>query len=215
MLVTANFIDLFKQPGASPARGKYLARLFGIFSEELVRIWAADPRAPYEDLGRPTLRLTGRKSGSTLDFTLRSRSTGKVYVAELKCEIEYKDYRYFVLTESRQLDHHNKEAFGALLAAASRHHELPVYVKGQETPIDGAILVWGAATSEGRAAVSVQNGFAAVLTLAEIVEDLQTWRSEPFRALLTMRQDWSNELYRGLLGSEHLNNSTEALNLPK
>lgn len=58
-----DFVDIFKQPDAPADRGKYLARVFGIFSEELVRIWAADPRAPYKNLGRPTLRMAEGSSG--------------------------------------------------------------------------------------------------------------------------------------------------------
>jgi hypothetical protein len=46
---------------SSSARDKFLSRLFGIFSEEIVRIWCRAPDAPYEDLGRPTIRYGGRK----------------------------------------------------------------------------------------------------------------------------------------------------------
>jgi len=199
--VTEQFVSIFKQPNATTARGKYLSRVFGIFSEEVVRIWASDPRASYEDLGRPTLRNVGEISGSTLDFTFRSRETGKVYVAELKCEIEYQDYKYLVLSESRQLDHHRKPAFAALLAAAAKQPELRAYVGKKEVPIDGAILVWGAASSAGRAVVSADKGFEAILTLAEVVADLQAWQSEPYRALLEHRRAWSNEMYDALLGT--------------
>lgn len=199
--MSEQFVSIFKQPEVSAARGKYLSRVFGIFSEEIVRIWASDPRAAYEDLGRPTLRTDGEKSGSTLDFTFRSRETSKAYVAELKCEIEYQDYRYLVLAESHQLGHHSKPAFAALLAAAAKQPELRAYVGKKEIVIDGAILVWGAATPSGRALVSAEKGFFAVLTLAEIIADLQAWRSENYRALLEHRRAWSNEMYDALLGA--------------
>ena len=196
--MTEHFISTFKQLQAPTARGKYLSRVFGIFSEEIVRIWASDPRAPYEDLGRPSLRMLDEKTGSTLDFTLRSRCTGKTYVAELKCEIEYQDYRYLVLAGPKQLDHHSKAAFAALLAAAARHADQRAYVGRSEILIDGAILIWGASTPEGRAAVVSAKGFFEVLTLAEIIADLRTWNSEPYRALLKQRRSWSNELYDAL-----------------
>ena len=199
--MTEQFVSIFKQPRAQTARGKYLSRVFGIFSEEIVRIWARDPRATYEDLGRPTLRSVGERSGSTLDFTFRSRETGKIYVAELKCEIEYQNYRFLVLAESNQLNHHRKPAFAALLAAAAKPSELRAYVSKKEVAIDGAILVWGAATSTGRALVSADNGFAAILTLAEIVAELQVWQSEPYRALLEHRRVWSNEMHDALLST--------------
>jgi hypothetical protein len=197
--VTTQFIAAFRNATSPEARGKFLSRVFGIFSEEIVRIWAADPRSPYEDLGRPTLRKEGEVSGSTLDFTFRSRQTGSIYPAELKCEIEYQDYKYFVLAETRQLDHHTKPAFAALLAAALKQPGLHAYVRRREVPIDGAILVWGAATDEGRAAVVRERGFFAVLTIGEIIADLQSWGSEPYRAFLAARRAWSNELYDALL----------------
>ena len=197
--MTERFTSTFRQIGTPAARGKYLSRVFGIFSEEIVRIWCADPRAPYEDIGRPTLRSLGEKAGSTLDFALRSRATGKLYVAELKCEIEYQNYKYLVLTDPRQLDHHSKPAFAALLAAAGRHSTQRAYVDRKEIPIDGAVLVWGAATPEGRASVIKEKGFFEVLTIAEVIGDLQSWRSESYRALLAERRAWSNELYEALL----------------
>lgn len=53
----------------SAHRDNFLARLFGIFSEEVVRAWCACPQAPYSNLGRPTLREPGEARGHTLDFT--------------------------------------------------------------------------------------------------------------------------------------------------
>ena len=59
---------------ADSDRDNFLARLFGSFNEEPVRIWCRDPDSPYEDLGRPTLTEAGEWGrGHTLDFALRSR----------------------------------------------------------------------------------------------------------------------------------------------
>lgn len=105
-----------------------------------------------------------------------------------------------MLTEPHQLDHHDKPAFAALLAAASQSPDLRVNVGKKEVSVAGAILIWGATTPEGRSLVTSEKGFAAILTLSEIVRDLQAWRSEPFRNLLALHRTWSNELYDGLLG---------------
>jgi hypothetical protein len=196
--LTEQFTRIFTQSEAQSARGKYLSRVFGIFSEEIVRIWAGDSRAPFEDLGRPTLRRPGEKFGSTLDFTLQSRATRKVYATELKCEIEYQNYRYLALADSKQLNHHSKAAFGALLAAASRDPAQRAYIRKREVAIDGAILIWGAATPQGRAAVKREKGFFEILTLAEILADLRLWQSEPYRVLLDQRRNWSDELFVAL-----------------
>lgn len=100
----------FFQSDYSP-RDKFLARLLGLFSEHLVRDWCTDPRAPYDDLGRPTLRLPGETRGATLDFTLRDRATAKTYVAEMKAELEFEGFKYMTLERLDQLAHHRPPAF--------------------------------------------------------------------------------------------------------
>jgi hypothetical protein len=40
--VTQHFISIFKDSDAPAGRAKFLSRVFGIFSEEVVRVWAAD-----------------------------------------------------------------------------------------------------------------------------------------------------------------------------
>lgn len=197
--MNTHFLSIFRQTDAPVARGKYLSRVFGIFSEEIVRIWAGDHRCPYEDLGRPTVRKRGEKPGSTLDFTLRLKATGKSYVAELKCEIEYQNYKYLVLSDIQQLTHHNKAAFFALLDAASRNPEQQAFVGGKELNTDGAILIWGAATAEGRRAVIDEYGFSEVLTMADITHDLRCWGNELYRELIEDRRTWASEMFNGLL----------------
>lgn len=197
------FTRIFKQQGADAARAKYLSRLFGVFSEQIVRIWAADPRSPYEDLGRPTLRLKGEPRGSTLDFTFAHRTTGKIYVVEMKCEIEYQDFKYLVLTDPSQLLHHKKPAFDAFLSVAAQDPQVQVFLKNNQIDVAGAILIWGAATPEGRQLVQTQHKLAAILTVADIVQDLQTWQNEQYRELLLQRKIWATELFDGLLHDNH------------
>ena len=81
-IMASQFVDLFR--GTSD-RAKFLARVFGIFSEKIVRVWSASPDAPYEDLGRPTVQFCDETTKSTLDFTFRHRNPRKIYVAEMKC----------------------------------------------------------------------------------------------------------------------------------
>jgi len=72
--------DIFRS--TTPAPDKFLSRLFGLFSEDVVRNWSQHPSAPYEDIGRPTLRVRDEPGWHTLDFTLRRRTTGELYVSE-------------------------------------------------------------------------------------------------------------------------------------
>ena len=190
-----HFQSIFQQHEADVARGKFLSRVFGIFSEDIVRLWAKDDRSPYEDLGRPTVKQNGVAKGYTLDFTLRHAETGKSYITELKCEIEYQNYRYLVLTETSQLEHHRKPAFIALLGVAKKKDEYTVVVNKEKIEVDGALLIWGAATDEGRETVRNSCGFADILTMADIINDLQKWKHKGFNKLIEDRRGWTNELF--------------------
>lgn len=193
--MSKHFQAIFQQQSAPVARGKFLSRIFGIFSEDIVRLWAADDRSPYQDIGRPTVKQDGIEKGYTLDFTLRHTETGKTYVTELKCEIEYQNYRYLVLTETNQLKHHCKPAFSALLGVAQKKDGYSVKVGGEKIEVDGALLIWGAATDDGRKSVRDSYGFADILTMADIINDLQKWKHEGFNKLIEDRRGWTSELF--------------------
>jgi hypothetical protein len=199
MDVSEHFHSIFRRANCPAARAKFLSRLFGIFSEEIVSLWAHDHRAPYRSVGRPTIKTHGSNRGHTLDFTLRESATGKLFVAEMKCEIEYQNFRYFVLENVEQLAHHSKPAFDAFLRAAVSPADQEVYVAGNRVRIDGAILIWGSATQEGRRAVIQGKGFHDVLTIADIRRQLSSWNHDGYRNLLSQRQEWCNDLFSGLL----------------
>lgn len=191
--IAVPFEAMFRQRDADIARGKYLSRLFGIFSETLVDLWCRDERAPYENLGRPTLHHGGKRH--TLDFLFRDRRSGRVQVVEQKCEIEYQGYRYLTLVNPRQLDHHKKPAFAAFLAAASGDEDIVVTLGGDPTRIDGAILIWGAVDPRGRESVLAETGLGDILALADIIDDLRAWRPEVYADFVAQRRLWAGELF--------------------
>jgi len=182
-------------------RSKYLSRLFGIFSEKIVAHWANDERAPYENLGRPTLKTSEDTRGHTLDFTFRCRSSGRSYAAEMKCEIEYQNFKYFVLERTQQLDHHRKPAFVAFLRSARYPDKYAVRIKGNEVKIDGAILVWGAVSSTAKTEVMSDKGFHDVLSIEEICQDLVEWRNPEYLEMVEQYRAWSNRLFDGLISA--------------
>ena len=182
----------------NPARDKFLARLFGLFNEEVVRHWCRCPGAAYEDLGRPTLRGAGEHRGHTLDFTLRHRATGNLYVAEMKCELELDHYRYLRLTDAGQIRHHRGVAFQKFLQLARQPDALAVRVGGRPVRVRGAILIWGAVDPDGRAAAMAEYGFADVLSVEAMLADLRRWRPAPWRERVGELERWSSELFRSL-----------------
>lgn len=191
-----SFEALFRSP--SKARDKLLARVFGIFSEDVVRIWTGCDQAAYRNLGRPTVSGQGSTRGYTLDFALQSRHKQQTFVAELKCELEYRNYRYLRLTDVRQLEHHTKPAFRVLLEAASDPTSVRVKISSKPVCINGAILVWGDASDEGIRHVIRDYGFADILTISSMIQDLNRWRPSAWEAFVRDRRQWTNELFDGL-----------------
>lgn len=196
--MSEQFQAIFKQGGTNPARSKLLSRVFGIFSEEIVRIWARDERSPYDCMGRPTIKSKDGGKRYTLDFALRSRATGHLYVTEMKCEIEYQNFRYFVLEGTEQLTHHNKPAFKEFLDSAKCVPSQAITVDGKPVETHGAILIWGATTARGKLAVMESTGIHDVLSVADICHDLATWGNAEYYDLLTTRSMWCAELFSGL-----------------
>jgi hypothetical protein len=180
-----------------PEKGSYLSRIFGIFNEEIVRIWARDPRSPYEILEkRPTLYEMGKYY--TLDFLLLQ--DGKAFVSEMKCEIQYQNYRYWRLAEPSQLKHHkNKKAFELFLQLSKDPGSVSVKANG-DVEVRGTILVWGAATEEGIEAVKAEYGISDVITVENCINDLVSWENESYLELLDQRDEWSSSLFSKLRG---------------
>jgi len=193
-----NFEDFFHS--GWPARDKFLSRLFGLFSEDVVRHWCSCPEAPYENLGRPYLRLPTERYGHTLDFTLRDRKTSKTYVAELKCELEYDNYRFLRLTDASQLAHHQGDAFRKLLDLAKDCSCIPVTVGGKPVKVDGVVLIWGATTPGGCESVCATYGFADVLSVETMLDDLRQWHCNSWMARVAEVGKWCSELIEFLGG---------------
>jgi hypothetical protein len=188
----ASFEQVFRTN--STQRDNFLARLFGIFSEYVVRTWCDCPQAPYFNIGRPSLRKPSESRSSTLDFTLQHRQSGQLYAAEMKCWTTWEDYRYLRLAQASQLQRITQPAFITFLAFAQEPTAYGVFVAGKLTEIDGAILVWGAATPQGRSAAAAL-GIADVLTVEDMVSDLHTWQPRAWREFIAQRRSWATELF--------------------
>ena len=194
--MSISFQNLFQSKDRP--RDKFISRLFGIFNEEIVRCWCQDNQAPYRDLGRPTIKSTGNLRGFTLDFAFQAKNDNAVYVGEMKCELEYENYRYLTLESPAQLDHHKKEAFRLFLDTAQNPQQQVATIGGKPQSVNGSILVWGRCTESGRASVIAKHGLHDVLSLESIINDLMAWKNKDFIDLLDKYQTWSSELFTGL-----------------
>ncbi len=179
----------------SPEKGSFMSRVFGIFNEEIIRIWARDEKSPYNiQERRPTLYEGSR--GYTLDFLLEKK--GEFFVTEMKCEIQFQNYKYWRLTNPKQLEHHrSKRAFELFLQLSSDSHSVPVKAGGP-IAVKGTILVWGAATPAGIQAVQEHFCISDVLTVESCIRDLLKWNNPEYQGLLQKREEWLLSLFNGL-----------------
>jgi hypothetical protein len=189
--------SLFKSDPPAP-RDKFVARLLGIFSEDIVRIWCKSQHAPYRDLGRPRVFPSSDAKGHTLDFALQSRRNGSIHVAEMKCWVEFQGYRHLTLRNPDQLEALEGPAFDAFLAVARRPSRCAVIVDGEPRTVKGAILIWADVTKSGRAAVRRTHKLTEVLSLREIVEDLVARKDARYQEFLAERLRWCQHLFEGL-----------------
>jgi hypothetical protein len=99
--MTERFHRVFQRDDNSAARAKFLSRIFGVFSDEIVKLWTENSKAPYKNLGRPTLRKRGLdQTKHTIDFTLSDRNEA-VFVAEIvKSNIRISNISSFRATPS-------------------------------------------------------------------------------------------------------------------
>lgn len=168
-----------------------------------MRVWTHDQRSPYINLGRPTLQRRLDQKRYTLNFALQDRRTGKLYVSEMKCELEYDNYRYMILQTPEDLKHHKGQAFTFFLDSIDHPEAYTVQISGKTHPIDGAILVWGHCSEEGRIRTQQQYGFHAIVSLQDIIQDLHAWNNAEYNQLIRTYHQWSNELFRGLQSNSH------------
>lgn len=195
-LLDGPFERLFRTDTA--ARDNYRSRLFALFSEEIVRAWGRNSKAPYRDVGRPT--LWSGAAFATLDFTLQRRSDDAQLVAEQKSELAWAGYSQLRLHSSAQIDRHRgKRAFDWFLELAKNPVGYPVKVNGRQTAVSGAILVWGAITPEGRDRAMTTFGFADVLSLEAMLHDLKAWDDADWRLRVEELRAWTNGLLDALI----------------
>ena len=199
-----NFESLFvseeKPYKGKSQRDKFLSRLFGIFNEEIIRVWCTNEKSPYTDKGRPTIYDNGKRY--TLDFLLEDRDS-RLFITEMKCWIEYKKYKYLTLDNKEKLCDHDlseKPAFQLFLEAAKSPSRIKVKCNEKEVDISGSILVWGRSTEGG--SLDVKNNYSIhdVISTESVVADLVKWEDVNYKKLIDQYQLWSDQLFEGLLG---------------
>lgn len=183
----------------SSKRDKFLSRVFGIVNEEIIRIWCANERSPFIDLGRPTIYDSDGRY-YTLDFLLRD-ATDNIFIAEMKCEIEYQKYKFLTLSNSKQIDHHRtKRAFQLLLEVASNPSSFQVKCDKQEIKVSGSVLIWGKVSPQEISKICKDFSLAQIISVEDAVADLIEWKDQYYVNFLHQYELWGKQLFSGLQG---------------
>ena len=206
-----------KEDGDYCKQEKFLSRLFGIFSEEIIDIWCQNYKSPYMNLGRPSLYKGDKYTKTTLDFTFQDQESKEIYIVEMKCEIQYENFKYFHLRNEDELkkppegngflEHHRKkQAFEKFEELGESPENYIVKYLDQETKehckvekIAGIILIWGKVDQE-----NIENkcigGFHQILSVERMISDLVEWRDENYKSMIAEYQCWSNDMFNQLVG---------------
>lgn len=191
-----SFEEIFRSDDAQ--RDKFLARLFGIFSEEVVRCWCSDRNSRYENLGRPQLRAVRSSKKHTLDFTLRERKSGRIFIGEQKFWPEYKGYRLLRIETAKQFDEFWDDTFQAFIECAAKPDKFRVSCDAGDFQPSGAVFVTGAISESGLGKIRKEFHFHEVLSLETLMDELVSSRDPCWREAVEKRSRWSRELFSAL-----------------
>jgi len=203
-MLTKNFNGFFHSD--TKTRDKFLSRLFGIFNEEIVRIWCHTNESKYVDLGRPTVKLKREnevnKRGRTFDYTFEHKESKHLFIGECKCWLEYEDYKYLKLDNAKQLDGYHGESFTLFKNFRKESDKYEVKVNNIPKTIDGMILIWGAVNESKKQDIISTYGFEDILSLENIISELIYTQNAEYADFIQEKSIWCEELFGYLLQAE-------------
>ena len=217
-----DFFETFKSPGAKKSgdspKDNFLARLFGLFSEEIIRIAYKKGKSKknFTYLGRPTIYKKSEYGvkgarGDTVDFLLEDVD-GNIFVTEMKCELTFDDYRCIELVNERPIERHrkNKPAFKELLdlgkSIKDGRGELDYVITytdcagnrgciANSNRVAGIALVWGKVAQTGLEHLKEKYNITHIISLEDVMNDLIKNENEDYLELIQVRQSWCDSLF--------------------
>jgi len=189
--------------GHDYVRDAFMARMLGIFSEEIAHAWCDLESSPYEYLGRPTVTEKGAAdSRRTLDLTLRRKRDQHIFLAEAKCWVAFEKGRHLSLGDPEDLNRvaRNSKSFAAFLrfsadpALFTATNRPPRRDVREAISPAGAILVWSVVAEDERASAMRHFGFHEVLSFEAMLDALQAQPPSYWTRRLKQIRSWSNQL---------------------
>ena len=176
-------------------RDKFVSRFFGLFNEEIARIYFNSSYSMYLNLGRPTIKKDGKKY--TLDFTLKNKETEKIYICEMKCEMQYNNYSRLELEAFKQISSHKKEAFKWFLDIANNPSIYKIETNKNAVNADGIILLWGKITNDIEKIIEIKKHFNIhdILSLENMINIMIKNDHKEYYDYINKRKKWINDFF--------------------
>lgn len=193
-----HMLDIHRSDNNKKLRDNYIARVFGIFNESIIRIWCNSEHSPYENLGRPTIySKSNNRERSTFDFTLKQRENKTIYIAEMKCWLSYCNYKYLELNSSCDLFKFSKESnsFKRFLDFSKDQTDYVVKVKHgikslEKKEVNGTILIWPKVNKEQKDNLIKKYNLSDIISLENVINDLLEHNNQDYIDLLNEKQNW-------------------------
>jgi hypothetical protein len=144
-----------------------MARIFGLFAEDIVRLWTRlpDDLCPYRDIGRPSFYLGGSYAHLTYDFAFQKRDKNwpedEFWLGELKAWVDFEGGRHARLAQPEADTCAGK--IGDLICGKEAR------VNGVPKRCTGVVLVWPCADP-----IALNPPLMEVIELERVIRDLNT-----------------------------------------
>ena len=179
-------------------RDKFISRFFGIFNEDIASIYFKSPYSKYNNLGRPTIKKELEKY--TLDFTLQDKNSNKIYICEMKCEMQYQNYKRLELNNENQIKSHKKNAFIYFLDLANNVNKYVIEVNKKTININGIILLWGKITNDCKIINEIKNIFSIndILSLENMINVMIKNNYQEYFNYINEKREWVNTFFHNI-----------------
>lgn len=191
-------------------QNNFLARIIGIFGEQITSYWLNDENCNYKNLGRPTLhwQIDGKKKWTTLDFLIKHKKNNKIFLVEQKNFFAYQNGKFKTINNGEFIKHYQKWSDGKMKSNAWRlfneiardidnQKDYEIKTKnGEYYKLDGTILIWSDVIEKDKFLELTK--FNDVIGLTKIIKDLNRWKNKEYTNYLNEKQCWINELFSWL-----------------
>jgi hypothetical protein len=183
----------------------FIAKMLGIFSENLIDFWTANENCKYKNLGRPDIFDKSGNKLAQLDFTLQNKITGKCFIVEQKNLVAYNNGRIRNMTNEGSFI----KSFESWSKTKSKHtpawniflgplNEYKVQVRGKPLSEFGKILIWSKVDVQNKSILCSKLSLDEILSLEQIHNELISWNDNIYIEWLNKRIDWTKELFNQL-----------------